>query len=273
MAFNRNIVLTMAAAIALAGAALVAVPASAGGRLLDVQVFDRSANRTLPVYRHQGRLYVIGTPGSEYAITLRNRGGADLLAVLSVDGVNAISGETAAPDQTGYVLDARQQAEIRGWRKDSQRSAAFYFTALPDAYAARTGRPDNVGVIGVAVFRAKEAQPSPPPAALAPREAAPEAAYELADSASPRAQAEGRRSAAAPPLGTGHGRSEHAPIRFTSFERASPVPDETITIFYDSRANLVARGILREPIPVARRAPDAFPGAAFPGFVPDPPVR
>ena len=36
-----------------------------------------------------------------------------------------------------------------------QRIAAFYFTELENSYAARTGRPDNVGVIGVAVFRKK----------------------------------------------------------------------------------------------------------------------
>ena len=38
--------------------------------------------------------------------------------------------------------------------------AQFYFTDLPDSYAARTGRPRNVGVIGVAVFRE-----APPPVA------------------------------------------------------------------------------------------------------------
>ena len=43
--------------------------------------------------------------------------------------------------------------EIDGWRKSMDEVAAFYFTALPDSYAARTGRPDNVGVIGVALFR------------------------------------------------------------------------------------------------------------------------
>ena len=38
-------------------------------------------------------------------------------------------------------------------------AAAFYFTALPDSYAARTDRPDNVGVIGAAVFRERVPQP------------------------------------------------------------------------------------------------------------------
>ena len=77
-------------------------------------------------------------------------------------------------------------------------------------------------------------------------------------------------AAAAPasPLGTGHGRTEHAPVRYTQFTRASAVPDEVVTIFYDSRANLVARGILPPSLPPVARAPQPFPG-----FVPDPPQR
>ena len=49
-----------------------------------------------------------------------------------------------------------------------------------------------------------------------------------------------------------------------SFERATSVPAEIITVYYDSHANLVARGIIREPVHVA---PTPRP---FPGFVPDP---
>src|ERR1035437_2501749 len=33
--------------------------------------------------------------------------------------------------------------------------AAFVFANEAESYAARTGRPDNVGVVGVAVFREK----------------------------------------------------------------------------------------------------------------------
>ena len=73
-----------------------------------------------------------------------------------VDGVNVVSGDTAAPSQSGYVLGAYECADIQGWRKNLSRTAAFYFTELPDAYATRTGRPQNVGVIGVAVFREKQ---------------------------------------------------------------------------------------------------------------------
>jgi hypothetical protein len=252
--------------------------AAASGSLLDVRVIDRSRNVELPVIRHQGKRYVTGTPGTEYAVMLRNRAGGDLLAVLSVDGVNAVSGETARPDQTGYVLRPREQAEIRGWRKDLYRTAAFHFTTLPESYAARTGRPDDVGVIGVAVFRAA----APPPVGIARQQPYPPDAAE-SESSGLRQRSEAAAAAAgaasvpraadvsaapASPLGTGHGRTEHSTVRHLQFTRASAVPDEVVTIFYDSRANLVARGILPPQLPPLARAPQPFPG-----FVPDPPAR
>ena len=72
-----------------------------------------------------------------------------------------------------------------------------------------------------------------------------------------------RRSAS---LGTGHGRSEHSPAQWTSFERASDDPDETISIRYETHAALVALGVLpRRWFP--DRDPEPFPQL---GFVPDP---
>lgn len=145
----------------------VAGTAAAVGRIADVTVYDHSAGRTLPVYRHGGRFYVVGSPDNEYQIRVRNRTGAEVLAVVSVDGINAISGETANWRQTGYVLAPRQKLAIKGWRKSLQRVAAFYFTEHANSYAARTGRPQNVGVIGVALFRnrvqpdSRIEQPSP----------------------------------------------------------------------------------------------------------------
>ncbi len=132
--------------------------AAAVGRLADVSVFDRGAARPLPVYTHEGRFYVVGRPGKEYEIRVRNRASSEILAVVSVDGVNAVSGETANWNQTGYVLAPYQTLAVKGWRKSLQRVAAFYFTEHANSYAARTGRPQNVGVIGVALFR-KRAQP------------------------------------------------------------------------------------------------------------------
>ena len=147
---------TLLAALGL----LCAGQASGHGGLADLSVYDRTEGRRLAVHWHDGRAYVVGKPGNEYQVTIRNRLREELLAVVSVDGVNVISGETADPGQTGYVFAAHRSYDIRGWRKSIAETAAFYFTALPDSYAARTGRPDNVGVIGVAVFRRKQ-EPQP----------------------------------------------------------------------------------------------------------------
>jgi hypothetical protein len=154
-----------------AAAALVAAGLTAGctqaypgesayvkGRLVQVDVYDRAEGAALPVYNTDGRNYIVGAPGHEYGVRVRNCTGARVLVVTSVDGVNVISGDTAAPGQSGYVLDAWGSVEIAGWRKSFDRTAAFFFTDLGNSYAARTGRPDNVGVIGVAVFQEKPQQ-------------------------------------------------------------------------------------------------------------------
>jgi hypothetical protein len=138
--------------LALCGAA-AAAPACAGGRLVEVQILDRSQGQALPVWRWRGTDWVAGQPGNRYAVQLVNRTGERVLVVLSVDGINAVTGETAGVGQSGYVLGPWQSAEITGWRKSERDAAAFYFTSLADSYAARTDRPDNVGVIGAAVFR------------------------------------------------------------------------------------------------------------------------
>src|SRR5207248_2202305 len=42
-------------------------------------------------------------------------------------------------------------------------------------------------------------------------------------------------------LGTGHGRRETSSVQNVAFERATPGPAETITLYYDSYRNLAAR--------------------------------
>jgi hypothetical protein len=236
---------------------LLAAPAMAAGRLADVEIHDRVAGRWLPIYESGGHWYIAGRPGNEYQVVIRNRVRGDVLAVVSVDGVNVVSGETAASAQSGYVIGNGKSLSIAGWRKSMDKIAAFYFTDLGDSYAARTGRPDNVGVIGVALFRRKPPEP-------------------LAELEQPRARAEAdasngsaARRDAAPvqekKIGTGHGRSQEAPAQYVEFERESDAPAEVIAIHYDTYANLVARGVIQEE----RRLPSPFPG----GFVPDPPQR
>ncbi|MCO5761897.1 MAG: hypothetical protein NHG36_10345 [Chromatiaceae bacterium] len=243
------------------GLLAVTLPAQAG-RLLDLEIVNRDTGQVLATYRHRGHTYVAGNPGERYAVRLVNRTGGRLLAVLSVDGVNAVSGETAAPDQSGYVLEPHGSAEIVGWRKSLDDVAQFYFTRLTDSYAARTDRPDHVGVIGVAIFREK-VQPQP---LWSFRQSAPAASAAAAAGAS-RADAVGEAKAKreADRLGTGHGEREYAPTRYTDFERAGPSPNQIVSIRYDSRPNLVRLGVIPAPRP-RLPAPNPFPGQ----FVPDP---
>ncbi|MDR7094719.1 hypothetical protein [Hydrogenophaga laconesensis] len=283
----------LAISLAVALAALSTASAHAIGRLADIQVIDRDSGETLAVYRHQGEHWVAGRPGARYAVSVRNATGGRVLGVVSVDGVNVISGETAAWQQTGYVLSPWQQHAITGWRKSDTEVAAFHFTASSASYAERTGRPAHVGVIGVAVFREKPLPP-PPPAVTpwpSPREqgaaeqrssSAPASATDtLAETQAGAGEAPRERPGSlaarrmgpaapmpAPRLGTGHGARENAPITHTTFERRSDRPDEVIRLRYDSRENLIAMGII--PTQAMPPRPNPFPGAVHPGYAPDP---
>ncbi|WP_116812907.1 hypothetical protein [Steroidobacter cummioxidans] len=219
-------------------------------QLARVEIFDRTAGFTLPVHVHDNRLYVVGEPGHQYGVRLGNRTSERLLAVTSVDGVNVINGKNADQRQSGYVLDPWDGLSIGGWRKSLNEVATFYFTRLPDSYAARTGRAENVGVIGVAVFRERRPCCQIPPQ----RAEAPAADESLA-----------RRSQ---DLGTGHGHRETSLAEYVDFQRASHQPAETIVIYYDSRKNLVARGVILDSRRYADRDdPNPFPNGMF---VPDP---
>jgi hypothetical protein len=176
--------------------------------------------------------------------------------------------------------------------------AAFEFAAASDSYAGLTGRPANVGVIGVAVFREKQQPPiepqpypysypesssnemgnatrsaksrsAPPPATPA---AAAASSRQESSALSDFAGSSARGSAAQPTakLGTAHGQRESSVVSSTTFERRSAQPDEVVLIRYDSRANLVALGVIRQPQQLP--APNAFPESPT-AYVPDPPQR
>ena len=279
---------------------LGALPAHAVGRLADINIIDRDSGETLPVYQHRGEHWVAGRPGARYAVSVRNALSGRVMSVVSVDGVNVVSGETAALEQTGYVLSPWQQYDITGWRKTDAEVAAFHFTNLSGSYAARTGRPAHVGVIGVAVFREKLAPPpasvplieAPSPSWRERRElnesersqlersapASPAAAAESPASGMGSAKSQANNEAAdavrrpaspAPRLGTGHGEREGSWVGHTSFERRSARPDEVIRIRYDSRVNLIAMGVLppdMEPL----TQPHPFPGSRRGRYAPDP---
>lgn len=260
-------------ALALTSAA-ACMPLSARD-IVAMDVIDRDSGQWLPEHGHRGQHWIAGVPGHRYSVRLTNTTGERVLVVLSVDGINAVTGQTAAPSQAGYVLGPWETAEIAGWRKSFDDIAQFLFTDLPDSYAARTSRPDNVGVIGIAVFRERVQRPvyAPPPSppvatqsGMARERAAGNAAKAAAPASADRVMAE----SAPQRLGTGHGQREWAPVGRTEFVRASNRPQQVAQLRYDDADSLVALGVLPHPdLPYARRAPSAFPN----GFVADPPGR
>jgi hypothetical protein len=281
----------LAAALVTAGLAIGAAgaqpytPPYVRSNLVQVDVFDRVDGTSLPVYAKDGRDYIVGVPGHEYAVRIRNNTPGRVLVVTSVDGVNVITGDTASPSQSGYVLDPWGSVEIGGWRKSMSRTAAFYFTDLGDSYAARTGRPQNVGVIGVAVYQERVVRPPRishydyrDRAGAARKEAATESeaaaappASAPADSANEplRQQPYAEEQKSMGKLGTGHGRSEDSRVTLTNFERATSYPAETVAIQYDRRENLIAMGVLPRQVPYyAQREPNPFPAGVR--FAPDP---
>lgn len=277
------------------------------GRLADITVVDRNTGATLPTHYYRGDYWVAGAPGARYGIVVRNRLGERLMAVTAVDGVNVLTGDTAGWEQSGYVFSPFQQYQVTGWRKSNAEVAAFEFTASPNSYAERTGRPANVGVIGVALFR--ERQPEPPPAVTLPApvpysgrfeaparensardmnsdslggapaskataQAAPMEAERRADIAERHAGAAASAQAMpapAPKLGTGHGQRETSYVTNTQFTRLQAQPNEIIRIRYDSRENLVVMGVIRDRVPQPPVL-NPFPESPTARFVPDPPA-
>jgi hypothetical protein len=147
-------------AAAVASLALGAAPSAfADGALVDLKIVDRETGKVLRTWRHHGRLFVAGEPGDRYALRVTNHTGGRVLVVLSVDGVNILTGETAGYGQRGYVFAPYQSFDLAGWRKSDEEIAAFVFAAQSQSYAARTGRPADVGVIGLAAFREKDVVP------------------------------------------------------------------------------------------------------------------
>jgi hypothetical protein len=277
--------------------------AQAVGGMAEVAIVDRDSGAVLSPHFYRGEYWVAGTPGARYAIEIRNRLGERLLAVTSVDGVNVVSGATAGWDQTGYVFSPGERYQITGWRKTDAEVAAFTFTESPNSYAERTGRPANVGVIGVAIFRERQPQPvsgvpmigQPSAQSQAPRARESDSALPNGSAAraptgiasNSSASAEPKTSpmmpaplssytapvpAPVPKLGTGHGEREYSQVNHTEFSRMQSQPNEVIRIRYDSLDNLFAMGVIRRP----RQRPAApginpFPASPEQQYVPDPP--
>jgi hypothetical protein len=243
---------------------------------VDVSVaVDGAAAPLYPAADGSGRHYLEARPGASYEVRIDNRSRERIGVVLSVDGLNAVSGELDAsrlrPSDPGrmYVLEPWEGTSVRGWRSSLSEVHRFTFVDERSSYAARAGKATSrMGWIEVAVYREQrpyvwryrerapvtpyagdrdEARPAPPAAAAPGRAEAPrdsEGKLEERDALQPKRRDESGRSYP----GTGWGRSEADEAVVVDF-RPQPYAAERITLRYEYAPALARLGVLPRPWP------------------------
>lgn len=127
------------------------------GRLVEVQVrIEGEASPMLLGPGREDRRYVQAFAGRRYELVLRNPTDRRVAVVLSVDGLNVLSGDrsTLGADEAMFVLAPRETATIPGWRTSLDEVRQFTFVDERRSYAERTGQANaDMGWIRVASFR------------------------------------------------------------------------------------------------------------------------
>jgi hypothetical protein len=253
-----------------------------GGYELEVLVDGVPA----PTFFRGGGTYVLGQMGDRYTLHVVNHTGRRVEAVLSVDGRDVVDGRSADfRGKRGYLVPAYGAVDVDGWRLSNAAVAAFRFSTVAASYAARSGAPRDVGVIGAAIFperfvpRPRPPRPlevpydgalNEPPASSYGRGGGDRGAAEAEAEAPTGARAGDSSSAGAPApeaapakrsrsladsdsarrpgLGTEFGEAVDSAVREVDFVRANAsVPAALLGARYNDRAGLVALGIDVEP--------------------------
>jgi hypothetical protein len=124
----------------------------------DVQIL-REDGEALPTYSQKGRFYVQGNANERYIIRITNPTDRRIEAVVSVDGLDVIDGENGDLRKRGYVVPAWGETRIEGFRTSQADVATFRFSSVSGSYAGQKGKARNVGVIAVALFEERAAEP------------------------------------------------------------------------------------------------------------------
>lgn len=290
----------------------------------DVSFYVHVNGKPVTEYFHEDKVYIEGRRGSAYELVLRNFTGTRKKVVLSVDGLNILTGDSTW--ERGYVLDPWGTASIPGWRIDSGNVADFVFSEPSRSYNAKNDGGDarNVGVIGCLVFDEKPAlqfvwnpQPyyyNPAPyyypynpvtfndhtgawplyydttiggggftfnsggskgmsaggvggacnsigagALGAAIETSRRVNLDVLESSEPDMVAFAAAPTAAPAMGTAWGQSQQFETKSVNYD-FEKTARYTLAIYYDSRHNLIRKGInVHEPVRY-RQDPNPFPG-------------
>jgi hypothetical protein len=281
---------TIAAIILVVMACAANVWAGSVGDAVEVRIVTDDG-RTLPTYpvkmKHAlKKVYAEAVKGDHYRIEVRNRLNRRIGLVIAVDGRNIITGEKSwlRNNKRMYILEPYGSGEFAGWRTGQERINRFYFTDVPDSYAAAFGDESAMGVITIAAYpemRHYEAPPSPMSQPAPSRERSyggmggnGSAADRAAEApAAPEAKSMRKESARAgqalESAGTGYGREEYSPVETVAFE-AEKRAVETIHFKYEWRSTLCRLGVVSCDKPPCRPPNRLWDNG---GFAPPPPGR
>jgi hypothetical protein len=119
----------------------------------DTHVEIKVNGKSVKQYSHNGAMYIEARSGTEYSISVNNDGWNRKLAVITVDGLNVITGQPQEDDVgQGYIINSRSSINIKGFRQDKDTVGAFKFCKKSGAYCNEQGLKGNNGVIGVRVY-------------------------------------------------------------------------------------------------------------------------
>lgn len=208
--------------------------------------------RPVREYSHDGQVFVEGRIGSEFSLHFTNNSYRRVTVLASIDGLSIMDGESAARGRgQGYIINPHSNVDIPCWRLNNAEGARFVFDSRGASYAAQTGRPDNIGVMGAQFYFEKEAPVYvPPPKPIRPWPDAP-----WPHERNPHVFGGGLRSARptsssdylsageeSEGVGTGFGRRVDHHVTEIPFER-EPFPATEIILRYDTAEGLQRRGI------------------------------
>jgi hypothetical protein len=257
------------------------------------------------LYEMDGKGYVEGVDGQRYGIYFHNRHDRDVEVVVSVDGLDICTGKEATTKAEGHIVRRGQKYVFQGFRTSMEEVASFRFGGIEESYASKMGKPRNVGVIGLAVFPEK---PKPPPKprrdrtytlssaggqsmgsshnmmegmggmmpAAASVPVAEACSEEYSSGVIPDTAATTKRSrqksvskGISKGLGTTFGEARQDRVVEVQFDRESETPWQTMTIRYDTLANLKELGVVTDESLHERENADPFPAGK--SFCPAPP--
>ena len=100
--------------------------------------------------------FIEARSGTNYTVKIKNDNSYRVMAVLSVDGLDVVTGKPAEETNTGYIIDAYSSLDVKGYRISDDNSASFIFTSKGKSYVQQAkSNATNAGVIGLRTFKEK----------------------------------------------------------------------------------------------------------------------